>query len=102
MKPHAHILDLGCGSGRDSKAFLQQGYKVTAMDGSQVLCQLASETIGQLESRIRSYWDGFLGHIWPMRNLALTLHDGTWINSDSGKTLFELYVTEGSVITAHW
>ena len=47
LKPHAHILDLGCGSGRDSKAFLQQGYEVTAMDGSQVLCQLASETIGQ-------------------------------------------------------
>lgn len=47
LPPHAHILDLGCGSGRDSKAFLQQGYKVTAMDGSQVLCQLASETIGQ-------------------------------------------------------
>ena len=47
LKPHAHILDLGCGSGRDSKAFLQQGNKVTAMDGSQVLCQLASETIGQ-------------------------------------------------------
>ena len=47
LNPHAHILDLGCGSGRDSKAFLQQGYKVTAMDGSQVLCQLASETIGQ-------------------------------------------------------
>ena len=47
LKPHAHILDLGCGSGRDSKAFLEQGYKVTAMDGSQVLCQLASETIGQ-------------------------------------------------------
>ena len=47
LKPHAYILDLGCGSGRDSKAFLQQGYKVTAMDGSQVLCQLASETIGQ-------------------------------------------------------
>ena len=47
LNPHAHILDLGCGSGRDSKAFLQQGYEVTAMDGSQVLCQLASETIGQ-------------------------------------------------------
>ena len=47
LKPHAHILDLGCGSGRDSKAFLEQGYKVTAMDGSQELCQLASETIGQ-------------------------------------------------------
>ena len=47
LNPHAHILDLGCGSGRDSKAFLQQGYEVTAIDGSQELCQLASETIDQ-------------------------------------------------------
>ena len=47
LKPKAHILDLGCGSGRDSKAFLQQGYEVTAMDGSQELCKIASENTGQ-------------------------------------------------------
>lgn len=41
------ILDLGCGSGRDSKAFLQMGYDVVAVDGSQELCKLASEYIGQ-------------------------------------------------------
>ena len=29
----AHILDLGCGSGRDSLFFLQQGFQVTAVDG---------------------------------------------------------------------
>ena len=29
------ILDFGCGTGRDSRYFLQQGYKVTAIDGSQ-------------------------------------------------------------------
>lgn len=27
LKPGAHILDLGCGSGRDSKAFIQKGTK---------------------------------------------------------------------------
>lgn len=43
----AHILDLGCGSGRDSKAFLEQGYTVTAIDGSIECCKLAGETIGQ-------------------------------------------------------
>lgn len=41
------ILDLGCGSGRDSKAFLNMGYQVIAVDGSRELCRLASEYIGQ-------------------------------------------------------
>ena len=41
------ILDLGCGSGRDSLAFLRKGYQVEAVDGSSELCRLASEFIGQ-------------------------------------------------------
>lgn len=41
------ILDAGCGSGRDSKAFLTQGYRVRAFDASPQLAQLASEYIGR-------------------------------------------------------
>ncbi|MGL5206720.1 MAG: class I SAM-dependent methyltransferase, partial [Acidaminococcaceae bacterium] len=43
----AHILDLGCGSGRDSLYFLQKGFKVTAVDGSAELAKFAGELIGQ-------------------------------------------------------
>lgn len=43
----AHILDLGCGSGRDAKSFLDLGYTVTAMDGSEACCKLAGDYIGQ-------------------------------------------------------
>ena len=42
----AEILDFGCGSGRDTKAFLQQGFLVTAVDGSEQLCRIASEYTG--------------------------------------------------------
>lgn len=35
------ILDLGCGSGRDSLAFLKAGFKVDAMDGSAAMCRAA-------------------------------------------------------------
>lgn len=42
--PHGGtILDLGCGSGRDTKSFLDMGYSVEAIDGSAELCKLASE-----------------------------------------------------------
>lgn len=40
------ILDLGCGAGRDTKYFLQQGFKVDAVDGSKKLCKVASENTG--------------------------------------------------------
>ena len=42
----AYILDFGCGSGRDTKYFLSQGYKVDAVDGSGELCRIASEYTG--------------------------------------------------------
>jgi SAM-dependent methyltransferase len=47
LPDNAHILDLGCGSGRDSKTFIQKGYTVTAIDGSKELCKLACEYIEQ-------------------------------------------------------
>lgn len=39
------ILDFGCGSGRDSKYFLDRGYRVTSIDGSPKMCELASKYI---------------------------------------------------------
>jgi SAM-dependent methyltransferase len=41
------ILDAGCGSGRDSKAFLDAGYDVVSFDASEEMCRRASEYIGK-------------------------------------------------------
>ena len=41
------ILDFGCGTGRDSKAFLDLGYDVAAIDGSEALCQIARSLTGR-------------------------------------------------------
>ncbi len=46
LKSGSYILDFGCGSGRDIKYFLEQGYMVDAIDGSRELCRLASEYTG--------------------------------------------------------
>lgn len=42
----ALILDWGCGSGRDSKAFKAAGFKVEAVDASEEMCKIASEYAG--------------------------------------------------------
>ena len=42
----SRILDFGCGSGRDTKYFLDKGFLVDATDGSVELCRLASEFTG--------------------------------------------------------
>ena len=46
LPSQAYILDFGCGSGRDTKAFLEQGCRVDAADGSAELCRMATELTG--------------------------------------------------------
>lgn len=72
------ILDFGCGSGRDSKYFIEQGYSVTAIDGSKELCKLASEYIGQdvmcmnfLELNDINMYDG----IWACASIIHLTYD---------------------------
>ncbi len=47
LRPKDRILDVGCGSGRDSKYFLEHGYDVVSIDGSFELAKLASAYIGK-------------------------------------------------------
>ena len=46
LKSGDSVLDLGCGSGRDSKAFLEAGLAVTAVDGSAGMCEVARRNTG--------------------------------------------------------
>ncbi len=67
-----HILDAGCGSGRDSKAFLEQGFIVTAIDASEEVCAEAEKLIHQPVLCLRfedlQYEDEFDG-IWACASL---------------------------------
>lgn len=46
VKDEGHILDFGCGSGRDSKKFIDLGYQVSAIDGCETICEITSEYLG--------------------------------------------------------
>ena len=43
MPKNGKLLDAGCGSGRDTKVFLDRGYQVHAFDAAPTIAQLASE-----------------------------------------------------------
>jgi SAM-dependent methyltransferase len=46
LPPKGIVLDFGCGAGRDTKAFLEDGFRVDAVDGSKELCEFASGYTG--------------------------------------------------------
>lgn len=61
------ILDAGCGSGRDSRAFKQHGFSVVAFDASSEMCRMASELLDQ--------------RVWQMRFDEIAFDeefDGIW------------------------
>lgn len=72
LPPNAHILDAGCGPGRDSLFFLRKGYRVTAFDASEKMVEKASQLTGlavlQLQFQHVSFEMTFDG-IWACATL---------------------------------
>ncbi|EGN75490.1 methyltransferase family protein [Idiomarina sp. A28L] len=51
----AHIIDAGCGSGRDALAFLKAGFRVTAFDASPALVAIAQERLGTEKVKLATF-----------------------------------------------
>ena len=67
-----HILDAGCGSGRDARYFLDRGYRITAFDASSELAALATEYSGIPVSILRFQdfdWKLEFDGIWACASL---------------------------------
>jgi SAM-dependent methyltransferase len=74
--PSGHILDLGCGTGRDSKSFLERGYSVTAMDGApEMIARTIKETDGRCNAYLTALYDELsfrdqFDAVWAMASLV--------------------------------
>lgn len=72
LKEGDTILDLGCGSGRDSKVFIDKGFNVVSVDGSRKMCELAEKYIGQ-KVLCRTFeeiiWKDTFNGIWACASL---------------------------------
>ena len=62
-----YILDFGCGSGRDTKYFIEKGFQMDAMDGSEKMCEIAYKNTGQEVKK----------HLFNELD-AINTYDGIW------------------------
>lgn len=72
LPDQAHILDAGCGSGRDARAFARLGHSVTAFDASPALISLAESLLGQPVQCLRFQditWQKQFDGIWACASL---------------------------------
>ena len=94
LPPGGHILDAGCGSGRDSRHFMERGFRITAFDASAEMAALAGaylqqpvHTMGFMEAPWQEAFDALwasasllhlpYGEIAPaLRHLGGTLRPG--------------------------
>lgn len=68
----AAILDLGCGAGRDSLAFLENGFRVTATDGSGAMAREAERNL-DMPVTVMEFsdipWEATFDGIWASASL---------------------------------
>lgn len=67
IKTGGAILDAGCGPGRDSLAFIEQGFDIEAFDASDELAKLATKLIGK-EVSVKTF----------QTYQTTTIFDGIW------------------------
>ena len=95
MPSTGKILDAGCGSGRDTKFFLEKGYSVVAFDNSPNMVRHAAELTGQEvlllsfeEIEFKEMFDGIWAcasvlHV-PENNISTVLSKFTAALKDDG------------------
>jgi len=95
MPSTGKILDAGCGSGRDTKFFLEKGYSVVAFDNSPNMVRNAAELTGQEvlllsfeEIEFKEMFDGIWAcasvlHV-PENNISTVLSKFTAALKDDG------------------
>ena len=86
-KDSTHVLDFGCGPGRDLMAFTRLGYTAIGLDGAQDICELARKHSGC--------------EVWEQNFIDLELPSSAFHGVFANATLFHIPKTAlSAVLTA--
>ena len=78
LNPGSRVLDLGCGSGRDTIALRSMGFSVVPVDGSQGMCLTAERNTGDAVRRLDMLeldYEGEFDGVWACASM-LHLREG--------------------------
>lgn len=80
LPDNVHILDAGCGVGRDSKFFLNAGHEITAFDASTEMVKYSTKELGKQTLQLRfqdlNFEEGFDG-VWANASLIHVPYEET-------------------------
>ena len=112
---NAHLLEVGCGSGRDASFMHQSGYDVLAIDGSMEMIAEAKQHHSELADKLEvikvpdelhfapSYFDGVYSIATLMHlskdEIDITIEQVAMILNPGGKFLFSVSIQRDDVDT---
>ncbi len=89
LPPHAHIVDMGCGSGHKAKYLVERGFRVTGIDFSEELLAIAAREVPQA---------AFI--LSDMRDLSAVQERVDGVLSQA--SLLHIAKKDAPVVIAHW
>lgn len=101
ITPGCRILDLGCGSGRDSRYFVEKGYNVVAVDPSAAMCEKTRDIVNAPVHRMKAEEISFKNEFDAVWACASLLHV---CKSNMKQTLYRISdaIRKGGVLYCSW
>lgn len=74
LRPGCRIMDLGCGSGRNSRYFVEKGYDLVAVDPLSAMCKKTKDLVGVTTYTLRAEELSFENEYYTVWACASLLH----------------------------
>jgi SAM-dependent methyltransferase len=99
LKPGAHVVDIGCGTGISSRLFAAQGYRVTGIEPNAAMLAKAVEAGGADYRQAEAAATGLADHTADLLTCAQALH---WLDLDACAPEWRRVLKPGAACAAFW
>lgn len=99
LKPGAHVVDIGCGTGISSRLFASHGYRVTGIEPNAAMLAKAVEAGGADYKQAEAAATGLADQTADLLTCAQALH---WLDLDACAPEWRRVLKPGAACAAFW